>query len=99
MFRAPGISVHAFHGNSKRERERALERVRCRDGVLLTTYGMVVTSWEQLGSKDGRDFFWVRGLVSSLCYGYMLTGKMIHLVYLYDASSSTVMATIPPISH
>lgn len=58
-YRAPGIAVHTFHGNSKRERERALDRVRLRGGVLLTTYGMVVTSWEQLANKDGREFVWV----------------------------------------
>ena len=57
--RAPGIPVHSFHGTSKRERERTLNRVQRRGGVLLTTYGMVLTSWEQLSSYNGRDFVWV----------------------------------------
>ena len=62
--RAPGIPVHSFHGTSKRERERTLNRVQRRGGVLLTTYGMVLTSWEQLSSYNGRDFVWVS---ESLC--------------------------------
>ncbi|ESO97957.1 hypothetical protein LOTGIDRAFT_104127, partial [Lottia gigantea] len=55
---APGINVTAYHGTSKRERERSLTKVQRRGGVLITTYGMVVTSWEQLGDKDGRKFSW-----------------------------------------
>ncbi|KAK7087529.1 hypothetical protein V1264_021567 [Littorina saxatilis] len=55
---APGIAIHSFHGTSKRERERTLDRVQRRGGVLLTTYGMVLTSWEQLTNRDGRDFVW-----------------------------------------
>ena len=26
---------------------------------MLTTYGMVLTSWEQLSNYNGRDFVWV----------------------------------------
>ncbi|XP_053376504.1 DNA excision repair protein ERCC-6-like [Mercenaria mercenaria] len=55
---APGMKVVAYHGNSKREKERALARVQRRGGVCLTTYGLVVTSWEQLGQQDGREFVW-----------------------------------------
>ena len=59
MFRAPGLKVEAFHGNSKREKERALAKVQRRGGICLTTYGLVVTSWETLGQRDGREFVWV----------------------------------------
>ncbi|XP_060593445.1 DNA excision repair protein ERCC-6-like, partial [Ruditapes philippinarum] len=55
---APGLKVVAYHGNSKREKERALARVQRRGGVCLTTYGLVVTSWEQIGQQDGREFVW-----------------------------------------
>ncbi|XP_052223734.1 DNA excision repair protein ERCC-6-like isoform X2 [Dreissena polymorpha] len=55
---APGLKVVAFHGNSKREKERALHRVQKRGGICLTTYGLVVTSWEMMGQKDGREFVW-----------------------------------------
>ncbi|XP_076472962.1 DNA excision repair protein ERCC-6-like [Babylonia areolata] len=55
---APGIAVYPFHGTSKRERERNLDRVQRRGGVLLTTYGMVLTSWEQMSQHNGRDFVW-----------------------------------------
>ncbi|XP_052802946.1 DNA excision repair protein ERCC-6-like [Mya arenaria] len=55
---APGLKVVAFHGNSKREKERALMRVQRRGGICLTTYGLVVTSWEQLGQRNGSEFIW-----------------------------------------
>ena len=51
--------MESFHGNSKREKERALSKVQRRGGICLTTYGLVVTSWEQLGQKDGVEFCWV----------------------------------------
>ncbi|XP_013379638.1 DNA excision repair protein ERCC-6-like [Lingula anatina] len=55
---APGIRVSAFHGSSKRERERALGKVQRRGGVCLTSYGMVVSSWQVLSQKDDREFKW-----------------------------------------
>ncbi|XP_060070138.1 DNA excision repair protein ERCC-6-like [Ylistrum balloti] len=55
---APGIRVTLFHGSSKREKERALTKVQRRGGVCLTSYGLVVTSFEQLSQKEGRDFEW-----------------------------------------
>ena len=67
LCRAPGISVYSYHGTSKRERERALVRVQRRGGVLLTTYGMVLTNHEQLSQRDGSDFVWVSGLDTFLC--------------------------------
>ncbi|XP_067685649.1 DNA excision repair protein ERCC-6-like isoform X2 [Haliotis asinina] len=55
---APGIRVTLYHGNSKREKERALSKVQRRSGVCLTSYGLVVTSSEQLSQKDGSEFVW-----------------------------------------
>ncbi|XP_033746944.1 LOW QUALITY PROTEIN: DNA excision repair protein ERCC-6-like [Pecten maximus] len=55
---APGIRVTLFHGSSKREKERALAKVQRRGGVCLTSYGLVVTSSEQLSQRDRRDFEW-----------------------------------------
>ena len=52
--------MESFHGNSKREKERALSKVQRRGGICLTTYGLVVTSWEQLGQREGVEFTWVR---------------------------------------
>ena len=51
--------MESFHGNSKREKERALSKVQRRGGICLTTYGLVVTSWEQLGQREGVEFTWV----------------------------------------
>ncbi|VDH97717.1 DNA excision repair protein ERCC-6-like [Mytilus galloprovincialis] len=55
---APGIRVEAYHGSSKKEKERALCKVQRRGGVLLTSYGLVVTSSEVIGKQDGREFVW-----------------------------------------
>ncbi|XP_052074016.1 DNA excision repair protein ERCC-6-like [Mytilus californianus] len=55
---APGIRVEAYHGSSKKEKERALGKVQRRGGVLLTSYGLVVTSSEVIGKQDGREFVW-----------------------------------------
>ncbi|KAK3606703.1 hypothetical protein CHS0354_012907 [Potamilus streckersoni] len=55
---APGICLTFYHGNSKKEKERALMKVQKRGGVCLTTYGTVVTSWEQLSQQDGKEFLW-----------------------------------------
>ncbi|GFO09812.1 DNA excision repair protein ercc-6-like [Plakobranchus ocellatus] len=54
----PGINVMQFHGSSKKERDRALHRVRSRGGVLMTTYGLVVTTHETLSKRHGQEFVW-----------------------------------------
>ncbi|XP_022256927.1 DNA excision repair protein ERCC-6-like [Limulus polyphemus] len=55
---APGIQVYAFHSSSKKERERNMLRVQKRGGVLLTSYGMLVTSWDLMARLEGREFVW-----------------------------------------
>lgn len=52
----------AYHGSSKKEKERVLSKVQRRGGVILTSYGLVVTSWDLLGKQDGREFIWVSRL-------------------------------------
>lgn len=47
---APGIRVRAFHGTNKKERMRNLEKIQRRNGVCLTTYGLIVSSHESLGA-------------------------------------------------
>nr|XP_022343269.1 DNA excision repair protein ERCC-6-like isoform X3 [Crassostrea virginica] len=54
---APGIKVESYHG-SKKEKERSLAKIRRKGGVLLTSYGLVVTSWEMMSQQDGRPFRW-----------------------------------------
>lgn len=58
FLRAPGIKVESYHG-SKKEKERSLAKIRRKGGVLLTSYGLVVTSWEMMSQQDGRSFRWV----------------------------------------
>ncbi|XP_014678713.1 PREDICTED: DNA excision repair protein ERCC-6-like [Priapulus caudatus] len=55
---APGMRVLAYHGTSKRERERVLDKVQRSGGVILTTYGMLISSWEELGKHRHRPFTW-----------------------------------------
>jgi len=59
MFRAPGIRVVTYHGTSKRDRVRALSKVHRRGGVVLTSYGMVISNIDTLSEKDCREFVWV----------------------------------------
>eukprot|EP00729_Bicosta_minor_P004166 gene4166-19173_t len=56
---APGIRVETFHGSSKKQRKEALGRVRRHGGVLLTTYGLVVSSTEELnGAGTSSQLPW-----------------------------------------
>ncbi|KAM6427159.1 uncharacterized protein PHA67_003801 isoform 2-T4 [Liasis olivaceus] len=54
----PGLRVKAFHGTSKAEREKHLERIQRRNGTLLTTYKMLLNNWQQLSSFSGKEFVW-----------------------------------------
>ncbi|XP_022086433.1 DNA excision repair protein ERCC-6-like [Acanthaster planci] len=55
---SPGIFVESYHSSSKRERERALAKVQRRGGVLLTSYGLVLTNAELLSHRHGNPFTW-----------------------------------------
>ncbi|XP_028271068.1 DNA excision repair protein ERCC-6-like isoform X3 [Parambassis ranga] len=54
----PGMRVKEFHGISKNERTRNLEKVQRRGGVIITTYTMLMNNWQQLSSHNGREFQW-----------------------------------------
>uniref|UniRef100_A0A672Q735 DNA excision repair protein ERCC-6-like n=1 Tax=Sinocyclocheilus grahami TaxID=75366 RepID=A0A672Q735_SINGR len=54
----PGMRVKEFHGASKPERNRNLERIQRRGGVIITTYQMLINNYEQLGSYDQHEFKW-----------------------------------------
>ncbi|KAF4113450.1 DNA excision repair protein ERCC-6-like [Onychostoma macrolepis] len=54
----PGMRVKEFHGASKAERNRNLERIQRKGGVIITTYQMLINNYEQLGSYDQREFKW-----------------------------------------
>uniref|UniRef100_A0A3P8ZQJ7 DNA excision repair protein ERCC-6-like n=1 Tax=Esox lucius TaxID=8010 RepID=A0A3P8ZQJ7_ESOLU len=54
----PGMRVKEFHGTSKVERNRNLEKIQRRGGVIITTYQMLITNWELLSSYNGREFKW-----------------------------------------
>ncbi|XP_069378980.1 DNA excision repair protein ERCC-6-like [Paralichthys olivaceus] len=54
----PGMRVKEFHGTSKGERTRNLEKVQRRGGVIITTYTMLMNNWQQLSSYHGKEFTW-----------------------------------------
>ncbi|XP_044053386.1 DNA excision repair protein ERCC-6-like isoform X2 [Siniperca chuatsi] len=54
----PGMRIKEFHGVSKGERTRNLEKVQRRGGVVVTTYTMLINNWQQLSSYHGREFTW-----------------------------------------
>ncbi|XP_035999472.1 trichohyalin-like [Fundulus heteroclitus] len=53
-----GIRVKQFHGISKAERTRSLEKVQSRGGVIITTYTMLLNNCQQLASYRGKEFCW-----------------------------------------
>ncbi|KAH9512904.1 hypothetical protein Btru_036970 [Bulinus truncatus] len=78
----PGINVQEYHGSSKKERERALAKVTSRGGVLLITYGLVITTKEILAERHGQEFVWDYIILDE---GHKIknttkTSKSIHLV-------------------
>lgn len=54
----PGMRVKEFHGTNKAERNRNLERIQRKGGVIITTYQMLINNFEQLASYDQREFKW-----------------------------------------
>ncbi|EDL95870.1 similar to SNF2/RAD54 family protein (predicted) [Rattus norvegicus] len=54
----PGMRVKTFHGSSKNERIRNLTRIQQRNGVVITTYQMLLNNWQQLASFNGQAFVW-----------------------------------------
>ncbi|XP_008574826.1 PREDICTED: DNA excision repair protein ERCC-6-like [Galeopterus variegatus] len=54
----PGMRVKTFHGPSKDERTRNLNRIQQRNGIIITTYQMLINNWQQLSSFNGQEFVW-----------------------------------------
>uniref|UniRef100_A0A8D2D7I1 DNA excision repair protein ERCC-6-like n=1 Tax=Sciurus vulgaris TaxID=55149 RepID=A0A8D2D7I1_SCIVU len=54
----PGMRVKTFHGPSKDGRTRSLNRIQERNGVIITTYQMLINNWQQLSNFNGQKFVW-----------------------------------------
>uniref|UniRef100_A0A8B9J213 DNA excision repair protein ERCC-6-like n=1 Tax=Amazona collaria TaxID=241587 RepID=A0A8B9J213_9PSIT len=54
----PGLRVKEFHGTSKAERARNLERVQSKNGIVVTSYQMLINNWKQLASRQEQEFIW-----------------------------------------
>ncbi|XP_057312734.1 DNA excision repair protein ERCC-6-like [Hydractinia symbiolongicarpus] len=56
---AGGIRVKPFHGNNKKQRLNNLHKIQRTEGVLITTYGMVVSNIDSLSvDENGDPFRW-----------------------------------------
>ncbi|KAJ8390112.1 hypothetical protein AAFF_G00111260 [Aldrovandia affinis] len=54
----PGMRIKEFHGQSKVERNRNLQRIQRKGGVIMTTYNMLLTNWQLLSSHNDCEFRW-----------------------------------------
>uniref|UniRef100_A0A8C0VGA6 DNA excision repair protein ERCC-6-like n=1 Tax=Cyanistes caeruleus TaxID=156563 RepID=A0A8C0VGA6_CYACU len=54
----PGLRIKEFHGSSKTERTRNLERVQRKNGIVITSYQMLINNWKQLASRHEQEFVW-----------------------------------------
>ncbi|XP_066058434.1 DNA excision repair protein ERCC-6-like [Chamaea fasciata] len=54
----PGLRIKEFHGTSKTERTRNLERVQRKNGIIITSYQMLINNWKQLASCHEQEFVW-----------------------------------------
>ncbi|NWI23100.1 ERC6L protein, partial [Sula dactylatra] len=54
----PGLRVKEFYGSSKTERTRNLERVQRKNGIIITSYQMLINNWKQLASSYEQEFVW-----------------------------------------
>ncbi|XP_053328889.1 DNA excision repair protein ERCC-6-like [Spea bombifrons] len=54
----PGMRVNEFHGTSKKERTRDLEKIQRKGGIIITTYQMLINNWQQISTYNGREFVW-----------------------------------------
>ncbi|NXH23007.1 ERC6L protein, partial [Bucco capensis] len=54
----PGLRVKEFHGTSKMERTRNLEKIQRRNGIIITSYQMLINNWKQLASSNEQEFIW-----------------------------------------
>ncbi|KAM7095107.1 DNA excision repair protein ERCC-6-like isoform 1-T1 [Ciconia maguari] len=54
----PGLRVKEFYGASKMERTRNLDRVQRKNGIIITSYQMLINNWKQLASSHEQEFVW-----------------------------------------
>ncbi|XP_066919121.1 DNA excision repair protein ERCC-6-like [Clytia hemisphaerica] len=56
---AGGIRIKPFHGTAKKQRMKNLHKIQNNDGILITTYGMVVSNINSLCvDENGDPFEW-----------------------------------------
>ncbi|XP_032803057.2 DNA excision repair protein ERCC-6-like [Petromyzon marinus] len=54
---APGITIREFYG-TKSERTRNLQKVQRTQGVVITSYQLLVNNWHELSTYQGHEFIW-----------------------------------------
>ncbi|CAE1283508.1 ERCC6L [Acanthosepion pharaonis] len=56
---APNLNYATFHGKTRAGRMKLLHNLQREGGILLTTYGLIVTNYEELSKgPNGRQFIW-----------------------------------------
>eukprot|EP00794_Sanderia_malayensis_P019721 gene19721-21667_t len=54
---APGIRLAKFHG-AKNKRDKELLKIQNKTGIVMTSYGMLVSNCDKLGTLQDRTFIW-----------------------------------------
>ncbi len=75
-----------YHGGSKKEREKSLEKVRAKGGVCLTSYGMVSSNTADFVGENGFRWDCVildEGCQSKLLQLVLLLGLLFYYHYCF----------------
>ncbi|XP_037264458.1 DNA excision repair protein ERCC-6-like [Falco rusticolus] len=91
----PSLRVKEFHGTSKMERTRNLERVQRKDGVVITSYQMLINNWKQLASSHEQDFIWDYVILDEAHKIKCPSNKTTKCVYMIPAKHRLLLTGTP----
>ncbi|KAK5607256.1 DNA excision repair protein ERCC-6-like [Crenichthys baileyi] len=66
-----GMRVKEFHGTSKSQRTRNLEKVQSIGGMIITTYNMLISNFQQLASYRGKELCWDYMILDEARYAHI----------------------------
>ncbi|NXT75869.1 ERC6L protein, partial [Zapornia atra] len=91
----PGLRVKEFHGSSKVERTRNLERVQRRNGIVITSYQMLINNWKQLSSSHEQEFTWDYVILDEAHKIKCPSNKTTKCVYMIPAKHRVLLTGTP----
>ncbi|KAM6253394.1 DNA excision repair protein ERCC-6-like [Porphyrio hochstetteri] len=91
----PGLRVKEFHGSSKVERTRNLERVQRRNGIIITSYQMLINNWKQLSSSHEQEFTWDYVILDEAHKIKCPSNKTTKCVYMIPAKHRILLTGTP----